>query len=102
MVSWKLDIDISIKNLKFGRQHLQQFKEEKIEELKEEYFFQIKYVPEGENNTDLFTKNFPIPTFKKHVQKYWGTDVYIKLDKVQQVIWDLPNPWAREDVSGIK
>ena len=63
---------------------------------------QIKHVPGDENNTDLFIKNLPGPTFLKHVKMYCGIDEYGKQGKVLKVTWDLPNPSAREGVSGSK
>ena len=47
-------------------------------ELKEQSLLQIEHVPDDDNNVDLFTKNLPGPTFKKHVQMYCRSDEYGK------------------------
>ena len=67
--------------------------------MKKQGLLQIKHVPCDQNDADLFTKNHPELTFEKHVEIYCGIDQYGKQKKVLEVMWDSPNPWAREGLS---
>ena len=57
-------------------------------ELKEECLLQIEHVEKDDNDSDLFTKNLPWPTLKKHVQIYCRIDKDGKQGKVLKVTLD--------------
>ena len=48
-----------------------------MRDLHEEGKMEYKWIPTGENHTDIFTKNVDATTFNKHIKKYVGIDKYM-------------------------